>query len=162
MRPIDEICRRCGVGSVQELERYITDIDQRLMKADLWDYRNPNNENNEIVRLLKQRVDLDSLVADEKYWFTQIIWFWYHHAASCALFKYRDRITAQIFADAALEHHELLPDHPNKITPLLYYLAYGRIEEAERWVKSFPADHDEAETAVGTLMDYQMAFCLKV
>lgn len=162
MRPIDEICRQCGVESVQELDRYVTGIDQQLMRAGLWDYRNPLYENNAIVQRLKQQVDFTSLLPEEKYWVCQIIWFWCHHAISCALFKYLDRTTAQIFAEDALGYYELLPNHPNKITPLLYYLAHDRFEEAERWVKSFPPDHNEVETAIGVLLDYQMVFHLKV
>ncbi|MEK7642013.1 MAG: hypothetical protein AAB365_03415 [Patescibacteria group bacterium] len=161
MRPIDKICRRFGVETVRGLDRYITSVDQQLMKAGLWDYKNSDYENNKLVRELRD-LALDDLTADEKYWVRQIIWFWYHHAVSCALFKYSNRTFAQIFAVEALKYYELLPDHPNKITPLLYYLVFNRFEEAEHWVQSFPLDHDEAQTAVDILMDYHLAFCLKV
>lgn len=160
-RPIDVLCSLYGVSDVKLLARLSDAIDQHLMRESEWDYNKPECGNNKLVREL-EKLDRTGMTLEENYWVNQIIWFWYHHAISCALFKYFDRSAAQAFAIRALEHQERLPDHPNRITRLLYYLVFGQHDKAQQWVQSFSLDDAEADTAEGLLLDYQMAFCLKV
>ncbi len=155
-RPIDAIYARFGVRGAQELDRFITGIDQGLMKSCEWDYKNEQLINNEIVHLLES-LDRAGMNGEEEYWINQIIWFWYHHAISCAVVKYKDKLAAQQFAQKAIEWQGKMGDHPNKITWLLYLLVNDRYEEAEAWVKSLSADHPEKSTAAETVSDYMAA-----
>ncbi|MBP6858582.1 MAG: hypothetical protein KBC33_01985 [Candidatus Pacebacteria bacterium] len=152
-RPIDAIYAQFGVRGAQELHIFTTKIDQHLMKSRRWDYKKEKLITNEIARIL-ETIDRAGMNDEENEWVDEIIWFWYHHATSCAIFKHKDKVAAQGFAQKAIEYQQRWPDHPNKITWLLYLLVNDRHEEAEAWVKSLPPDHPEKSTAAGTMADY--------
>jgi hypothetical protein len=116
--------------------------DQKLMRAETWDYDNPDLLVNKVKETIEE-VGLEHLEGEEAKWCREIVWFWYHHAISCAIARYRDREAAKAFAAKALD---LQPaDHPNRITKLLYLLINDNLEEAERYVAEIPEAYAEDE-----------------
>lgn len=121
-----------GVESFLNLQRAYTEEDQRLMKAGLWDDRDPSLLTNQTKMILEQ-VDPDGLTEEDREWWHEIMWFWYHHAVSSAIWRQKDRALAQRYATKALEFQS--QDHPNRITRLLWYLVHDQLAEAKIWVR---------------------------
>jgi hypothetical protein len=134
MRKIDEVCRKYQVSSVTTLEIICHDVDQERMKSKVWDYKNTTSLDTRIVRDL-ERVTRSDLTEDERWRVEQMIWMWYHHAVSCAIYKYRDREAALCFVHKALEHQSRIPNHPNKITSLFLFLLNGKLKKARESMK---------------------------
>lgn len=149
--PLQQAYEMLGVSSMRELSRAYTEEDQRLMKTNEWDYKNPELLTNKIKDLLEQ-VNESDLSEEEKEWRGEILWFWYHHAISCAVARYRDQKEAQEFALKALEYQS--EDHPNQITKLLKHLVFGELELAEQLAEKIEIDY-EKETAKELIEDYK-------
>lgn len=142
MRRIDRICKKYSVQTVAELAQLADDDDQRLMRSLEWDYE-VDALHTQIVNDLK-RVPRKELVGDEKWQVEQVIWFWYHHATSCAIYRHNNRKKALNFVQKALQYQTRIPDHENKVTLLLHLLLKGKLSEAKALV---PTMHkDEIET----------------
>ncbi len=124
-----EVYRMLGASTPLEMSNLYTEEDQKLMKSGQWDYDNPELITNKI-KVSLESIDKSSLNEEESDWRNEILWFWYHHAISCAIEK-NDKIAAQKYAEKALEIQS--DDHPNKITKLLYLLVHDKLEEAEAW-----------------------------
>lgn len=139
-----------GVSEPLALHQAYCREDQRLFREKLWDYENSDLLINRTRRILEE-IDPDTLTPDEEFWREEILWFWYHHAISCAIWK-RDRETACIYAEIALEYQTGC--HPNKITRLLYFFVNDRIEEAIIWAKSI-LEEPEKSTAADLLEEYK-------
>jgi hypothetical protein len=150
--PIREAYELLGARTPLELSNLYSERDQELMKSYEWDYNNPELITNKIKNIL-ETIDPESLTEDEKEWRQEIIWFWYHHAISCASRRYNDKEAAQRYAVKALEMQP--EDHPNKITRLLFYLVHDRVEEAEEWIAALAPDDEEKDTAESLLHDYK-------
>ena len=142
MRRIDRICKKYSVSTVVELVQLADDDDQQLMHSREWDYK-VDSLNTRIVDDLK-RVPRKELVGDEMWQVEQVIWFWYHHATSCAIYRHNDRKQALYFVKKALRYQARIPAHPNKVTHLLYLLLKGRLSEAKALVPTM--NEDEVET----------------
>lgn len=142
-----------GARTPLGLSNLYSEIDQELMVSREWDYANDQLVTNQIKKILES-VDPETLTEDEKEWRQEIVWFWYHHAISCAVWRYNDREAAQEYAQKALEIQPA--DHPNQITRLLFYLVHDMVLEAEAYVAALPDNHDEKETAVSLLEDYKV------
>ena len=134
-----------------ELSNLYTAEDQKLMAAGTWDYNNPDLVVNKVKTTL-EAVDQSILSEDEKEWRQEILWFWYHHAISCAIWRYKDRNAAQQYAEQALEHQP--EGHPNQITKLLYFLTKNDVQEAEKWIKTI-GEEPEKTTAAQLLENYR-------
>jgi len=145
-----EACKLLDAKTPLELSRRYTKEDQKLIKSGVWDYENSELIINQIKDLLLI-VDSSSLNEEEACWRNEILWFWYHHAISCAIHK-KDKTAAQFFAETAL----LIQDnnHPNMITKLLYLLVHDDVEEAEKWITSI-REEPEKTTACELLEDYR-------
>ena len=96
-KTLGDICAEHGVETARQLDQFVTEMDQELMKKQAWDYANPGFPNNVIVANL-ERVDQRHFSPIAKFWVNQIIWFWYHHAISCAREMYRSPTRALAFA----------------------------------------------------------------
>lgn len=138
-----------GVTSMYDLNRAYTAEDQKLMKEGRWDYENPELLTNRVKSLL-ENIDPSTLSEEEKEWREEILWFWYHHAISCAIWRYQDRHKAHEYTEKALGHQD--SDHPNKITKLLYYLAHDDLASAEKLAETIGADK---ETAISVIDEYR-------
>mgnify|MGYP001612450306 CR=1 FL=1 len=131
-----------GVTTMYDLSRAYTKEDQKLMKEGTWDYKNPDLLTNKI-KILLEKVDPTTLSEEEKEWRGEILWFWYHHAISCALWRYKDKERAQECAEKALGYQD--EDHPNKITRLFYFLLHDDLKAAEDLAEGIENDKETAQ-----------------
>ena len=141
-----------GVENTRELRQVYDQEDQRLMKGGMWDYDNPALLVNRIKAALDGEAYNPILYSDDREWCAEILWFWHHHAISCAIWRKKDRAAARFHAISALQYQG--QDHPNKITRLLYLLVHDRVDDAVRWCGEI-VDEVEKETAVSLLVEYR-------
>jgi len=113
-----------------ELSNRYTEEDQKLMATAKWDYNNPDLITNKVKELL-ENIDPINLTGAENEWRNEILWFWYHHAISCAIYRYKDKLTARSCAKKALLWQD--SNHPNKITRLFDFLLNDDLVGAEDW-----------------------------
>ena len=132
-----------GASTPLELNTLYDREDQKLMQGQAWDYNNPDLTINKVKRIL-EKVDATTLSGEEKEWRNNILWFWNHHAISCAVWRYKDQQAAQQFSEQALKFQS--DDHPNQITKLLFFLTHGELDLAEEWLLQIN-DKVEKETA---------------
>ena len=121
------------------------------MKSGEWDYKNQELVVNKVKDVL-EGLDPAFLSEEEKEWRGEILWFWYHHAISCAIWHYHDKPAAIEFSNKALSYQS--PEHPNKITKLLSLFVEGKMSEAEEWAKGIQ-NEVEKETAAYVIEDYK-------
>ncbi len=139
-----------GVSGPFDFQRAYTLHDQALMKSRQWSAYNPELIINRAKVILEQ-MDFDVLGEEEKLWFTEVLWFWYHHAISNEVLRSR----ARKYADKALS---LMDDgHSNRITRLLWYLTRDDVGGAKDWLCTEPKRWDEVEIKNGRLLveDYE-------
>lgn len=128
-----------------ELSNKFCEEDQKAIKDRSWDYKDEDLLINRVKNIL-ENATISELSSEEQYWHQEILWFWYHHAISCAIWKYRDRDMAKKYAARALELQA--DDHPNKITRLFDLLVNDKLGEAAEWAKTI-----EEEPEKGTARD---------
>lgn len=149
--PMREAYELLGAHTPLELSNLYSEEDQKLMKSQSWDYNDSNLVTNKIKNVL-ETVDISKLTNEEKDWRNEILWFWYHHAISCAVWKYKDKEKAKEYSSKALELQN--KNHPNKVTKLLDLLVDDKTEEAEKWVNQI-SDQVEKETAASLIQQYK-------
>jgi hypothetical protein len=137
--PLKEAYILLNAKSPLELNNLYSEEDQKLIKTHMWDYDNPDLITNKIKEIL-ERVDVSALSEEEQEWRNEILWFWNHHAISCAIWRYKDQRAAQEYSERALEFQST--EHPNQITRLFYFLTRDQLDEAEKWVREI---HEEPE-----------------
>jgi len=133
-----------GAKTPLELSNLYSIEDQKLMKSNNWDYANPDLITNKVKNILES-INESDLTDEEKEWRQEILWFWYHHAISCAIWRYQDKEAAKLYASRALEYQS--EDHPNKVTKLLHLLVNDQFEEAEEWAQTI---QEEPEKGTGS------------
>ncbi len=143
--PIKEAYLLLNVKNPRDLDTAYRNEDQKLMLANTWDYENTNLVINKIKKILENISFEKELTGEEKYWRENILWSWYHHAISCAIWRYKDKKAAQRYSTEALKHKA--KDHPNKITELLYFLVHDQLEEAENWAKTITTEPEKTTAA---------------
>ena len=142
--PLKEAYTLLHAKSPLELSNLYSAEDQRLMAASAWDYGNPTQLTNRI-KIILESVDISSLTEEEKEWRSEILWFWYHHAISCAIWRYKDQRAAQEYSARALE---IQPEgHPNQLTRLLYLLVRDKVTEAEAWTADITEEPEKSSAA---------------
>ncbi|KND47725.1 MAG: hypothetical protein AB201_02190 [Parcubacteria bacterium C7867-006] len=149
--PLREAYELLGATTPLELHRLYSEQDQILMKSGKWDYENPDLVVNRVKEILES-VKPGELTEDEMEWRNEILWFWYHHAISCAIGRYKDKEAAKKYSAHALAIQS--ENHPNKITKLLDLLVNDKLEEAEAWAKAIQ-EEPEKETAQFLLEEYR-------
>ncbi len=149
--PLKEAYLLLDAQTPVELSNLYSAEDQKLMKSGSWDYNNSELITNKIKGVLEP-TDPAELTIEEKEWRQEILWFWYHHAISCAIWRYKDKTKAQEYSLKALEYQS--EDHPNKITRLLYLLVNNQVLEAEKWAKEI-TEEPEKNSAVDLINDYK-------
>lgn len=140
-----------GAKSPLELLKNYSIEDQKLMKSRNWDYLNHELVTNKVKEIL-EGVDTKSLTGGEIEWRQEILWFWYHHAISCAIWKYKDRPSAQIYSAKALEYKS--NENPNKITGLLDLLVNDKLDEAVSYAEGI-IEEPEKTTAAELVQEYR-------
>lgn len=131
--PLREAYLLLNARTPLELNNNYSTEDQKLMSARSWDYNNLELIVNKVKNIL-EAINPQQLTDEEREWVQEILWYWYHHAISCAIWRYRDREKAKIYALKALELQS--EDHPNRITKLLSLLVDDKLEEAKEWTKN--------------------------
>ncbi len=149
--PLREAYRLLNARTPLELSNLYTAEDQKLMASREWDYKNPELAVNKIKEIL-ETTDANNLSPDEQDWRREILWFWYHHAISCASWRYKDKSAAQSYTTKALEYQS--ENHPNKITQLFDFLVNDKVGEAERWAGAIE-EEPEKTTAAELLDEYK-------
>ncbi len=125
-----------------ELDELNLAEDQRLMYADAWDYKNETLLPNKIKSAI-ERVGVETIPDPKEKWSIQnILWLWYHHAISCALWHYADKDAALEFSARALALQS--KNNLNKITQLLYLLIRDKLEEAEAWAMTIITEPEQS------------------
>ncbi|MDP3988903.1 MAG: hypothetical protein Q8P93_01560 [bacterium] len=134
---VEKVFALFGVETFFGLQRAYSAEDQRLMKGGLWDDQDASLLTNWTKAIL-ELIDPTQLDPDDQGWRQEILWFWYHHAISCAIWKRKDRGLAQLYAENALKLQA--SDHPNQITRLLWYLVHDQLQEAQHWAEQIIED----------------------
>ena len=147
---LEDVYALVGVQDIKALNNAYVREDQRLFKSGEWDYDNPELLTNRIKKALEE-VDPRPLPLYERSWRREILWFWYHHAISCAIWRYKDREMAKVYAAEAIVCQGR--NHPNQITRLLFLLVNDRVEEARAWAAQI-GDSVEQKTADELFLDY--------
>lgn len=124
--------------------------DQRIITSRIEDYHDPKLIINKVHNLL-EKIDARHLTREEQIERRHILWLWYHHAISYAVWGYKDKKRAKKYSALALRNQP--KNHPNKITRLLYLLVRDKYEEAKEWVKSI--SKEEKSTAKKLLLFYK-------
>lgn len=132
---LQEAYELVGAHTPLELDHLYIQEDQRLRKSGEWDYDNSELLTNKVKDIL-ERVDSSQLTEEEAEWRQDILWFWYHHAISCAVWKKNDKEAAKFYAEKALEIKPV--DERNQITQLLHFLVHDKMQEAQEWVEDIP------------------------
>lgn len=149
--PIQSAYELMHASSPLELRRLYGEEDQRLMRSRAWDYENPEPVVNKIKQAI-EAADPASLSEDEREARSDVLWLWYHHAISAAIWRHRDLEAAKQYAVKALEYQT--EDHPNKITRLFDLLLNDKVEDAEQWAAGI-TDKVEVETAQSLIEQYK-------
>ncbi len=135
-----EAYRLLEASTPLELSQKYTKAEQPIFISQEWNYENPDQIQNKVKEILEV-VDPVVLTEEEQFWRQEILWFWYHHAVSCAIWK-KDKEKAIEYSDKALELQG--DNHPNKITKILSLLVNDKVREAEEFVKTVETDREEA------------------
>jgi len=149
--PAKEAYILLGAKTPLELSNLYSVEDQKLMHSGSWDYADKESAVNKVKGILES-IDPSTLTTEEREWRQEILWFWYHHAISCAVWRYKDKAAAQMYAAKALENQPA--DHPNKITQLLDFLVNDKLEYAEKWVANI-GEEPEKSTATSLVQTYK-------
>src|SRR5271166_6422555 len=100
--PLSEAYALVGARDIVELSEIYDREDQRLFKSGQWDYDNPDLLTNRIKAILAG-VNPTKLTETEREWRQEMLWFWYHHAISCAIWKKKDKEKAKLYAGEAIK-----------------------------------------------------------
>jgi hypothetical protein len=146
-----QILQKHSATSMKDLHLriYMSD-DQIRMKNGTWDYGAPSVCTTVYTDVLK--LDENELSEEDREWRRETLYFWNHHAVSCAIWRYRDLEAARRYVTTALSYQD--SKHPNHITKLFMLLLEHKEKEAMEWVESIP-DEVEKETARDICTSYR-------
>lgn len=147
--PMREAYDLLGATTPLELSNLYSKKENPSFISHEWDYDNPDQIQNKVKNIL-ENVNESELTEDEREWREEILWFWYHHAISCANWK-KDKEKMKEFSQKALEYQG---NNPNILTRTMFLLAHDQIEEAEEWVQSKEGDEDHG-TALEFIENYK-------
>ena len=101
-----QILKKYGASDMRDLHlRIYMDEDQMRMKNLAWDYKDASSLVNRIYLDCKN-LDESKLDESDSMWLRETLYFWNHHAVSCALGRYKDYKAAREFVDAALFYQD--------------------------------------------------------
>jgi len=147
--PMREAYDLLGATTPLELSNLYSKQENPLFISHEWDYDIPNQIQNKVKYIL-ENVNESELTEDEREWREEILWFWYHHAISCANWK-KDKEKMKEFSQKALEYQG---NNPNILTRTMFLLAHDNIKEAKEWVQSKEGDEDHG-TALEFIENYK-------
>jgi len=140
-------------SSPSELVRKFIKEDQRLLKAQIWDYKNSELVLNKVKEIVESAINNGFATGDKdsEDELKDILWFWYHHATGYAIWGYKDKVKALEFSLKALKYQT--SDNPNQITRLLYLLVRNQDVEATDWLKTIVNEPDKT-ASYGIMKEY--------
>ena len=138
---LNRICKKFGVSDVYELAQLHLKHDQESVQQEVYDLEDLSFTQNKIKEALL-KIDIAMLETREQRVVKSILWLWYHHATTIAVWQKNDIQLAIHYCDLALSY--LYPEHPNKITPMLYMLLHNRLRHAQRWAEDQVGDNERA------------------
>lgn len=124
------------------------------MIAGTWDYEDSSQFTNKVKDAILE-ADMAQLAQNEVNDCRYVLWLWYHHAITCALWKRHDKQKARLFSERAMMY--MSDDNPNRITKLLYLLTHDRLDEAQQWIDLI-AEDQEIGTAIHQMELYKSYF----
>lgn len=148
---LSQILRKYHATDMKDLHLrvYMLD-DQEHMKSLTWDYATPSITNSIYNDCLK--IETGELSEEDEMWLRETLYFWNHHAISCAIWRHKDLEAALRYSVAALGYQD--SDHPNHVTRLFKLLLEKKEKEAAELVEIIP-DDGERETARDILESYR-------
>lgn len=150
--PLSRAYLLLNVNNPAELFNTYLIEDQKIITSKISDYHDPKLITNK-VRSILEKVDARKITKEEQHELRLILWLWYHHAISYAVWGYKDKRRAQKYSSLALKYHPT--NHPNKITRLLYLLVRDRFAEANTWAKTIKKENLGRTTAFKLLKFYK-------
>lgn len=146
----ERACSLVDASKTSELfEKYLV-FDQKIVTSKVSDYNDTSLITTKVKDVLEQ-TDARTLKPDEKWERNSVLWLWYHHGISYAMWGYKDKKMARRYSTLAIKY---LPEgHGNRITKLLFLLIRDRYEEALEWSKTIKGD--EHNTAKDLLAFYK-------
>lgn len=152
--PLQEAYALLRASSPHELASKFIQEDQKLLRSQQWDYKNPELVLNKVKELVESAVDSECAAGDRESEddLKTILWFWYHHATGYAIWENKDKEKALEFSAKALKYQTA--DNPNQITRLLHLLIRGEEKEANAWLETVVNEPDKA-AALGIMKEYQ-------
>lgn len=141
-------------SSSSELARKFITEDQRLLKTQSWDYKNPELVLNKVKEIVDRAIGNGFAAGDKDSEddLKTILWFWYHHATGYAIWDYKEKEKALEFSAKALKYQT--SDNPNQITRLLYLLIRDKEAEATSWLETI-SDEPDKTSAHGIMEEYR-------
>ncbi len=151
--PLKEAYALLQVSSSSELAREFIKEDQRLLKAQIWDYKKSGLVLNIVKEIVESAIDNEFTTRDKdsEDVLKTILWFWYHHAIGYAIWGYKDKAEALEFSSKALKYQT--SDNPNKITRLLYLLVRDEEKDAALWLETIVNEPDKTASH-GIMKEY--------
>jgi hypothetical protein len=148
--PLTPVYVLLGVNSPRGLSDGYLEEDQKIVTSRISNYHDKKLITNKVKNIL-EKIDARTLSKEERCERRLVLWLWYHHAISYAVWGYKDKRRARKYSSRALKYQP--ENHPNHITRLLYLLVRDRFPEAKRWVKIIK-DKQERTTALHLLKFY--------
>ena len=148
---LGQVCKYFNVEDVYELSKLNLKHDQKAIKEANFDESDPHLLNNKIKEKL-QKVNLNILDKHERKVVQNILWLWYHHATTVAIWGKNNLPRARELCRTALKYQ--YATHPNKITPMIYMLLDGKIDDARKWNEA-EVKEVEKEYALHLLDEYK-------
>ena len=137
---IRNILKEFNVRDVYDLSELHLAIDQQQIKTDTFKLHSKKNINNRIKNAL-ETLDIRKIKnSDEQEVVKDILWLWYHHACTIAIWKKGDIKAGKRYCKKALSY--LYEGHPNKMTWLIMLLLEGKIDEAKKWVSDEVTEYE--------------------
>ncbi len=131
------ICIKFKVTDLYDLHSLYHQLDQEAITNGTFDYTDSSLRLNKIKNALLE-IDCQNLKATEGKIIKSILWLWYHHATTVAIWQRKDIKQARIFCKHACEY--LYSDHPNTITPMISMLLEHNIQSAKEWYETKVAE----------------------
>jgi hypothetical protein len=148
--PLPKAYSLLKVGTPRDLSDKYLEEDQKIVTSKNPDYHDQRLITNKVKNIL-EKIDARFLSKEEKCERRLILWLWYHHAISYAIWGYKDKKRAQKYSSLALKYQPA--KHPNHLTRLLYLLVRNKVSAAEKWIKTID-DNEERATALCLLKFY--------
>lgn len=137
---LSKVCKEFQVQDVYELSHIFLEYDQQAIKNETFNGYDSSTTLNKIKNCLLL-LDLEAMDSEERKTVQNMLWLWFHHATTVAIWKEKNIPRARELCQIALQY--LFPEHPNKITPMIWMLLSKDIEGAKKWNETEVGPHEK-------------------